>query len=189
MTVLSEASRKKLSESLKAKWASGTRKPTPRSAYKKSSATLKKMVADGRLRVPQNTSEQCRAARAKADEEKIANSLREMAKRRTGLPNPDGPSAKGEGHWHARYWELLSPDRITYRFINISEFIRTHEHLFAPEDLVWKKHQCRASKGLRQLFQTKRAPLSWKGWRPIKRLDKNEARKLDVEISVSDSPP
>lgn len=168
---MNEESRKKLSEALKAKWASGTRKKNPRSTYEKSSATIKQMIAEGRFSPPAITPEQAIKNRAKADNEKLAAQLCKLNKARKGHPMPPGPSAKGEGHWKSKYWELMGPDRQTYRFVNLNEFIRAHAHLFDPGDLVWRgkgKCACRASKGIRQLYQTRRAPLTWKGWRAIK---------------------
>lgn len=164
----------KLSAALKAKWASGTRKPNPRSTYEKSSATMKRKFAEGQLFLPKNSPEQCRQFRLMADPEKMAAINRRIGIQRRGALMPPGPSARGEGHWKARYWELLSPDRQVYRFVNLNEFIRANSHLFDPADLEWKRARCRASKGIRQLFQSRRAPLSWKGWRAVKSLSKED---------------
>lgn len=62
---------------------------------------------------------------------------------------------------------LRSPDNVTYRFVNMSHFVRTHEHLFLPEDVQWYgrgNRHCRALRGLLSLTGKTRPNGSWKGW-------------------------
>jgi len=84
----------------------------------------------------------------------------------------------GASHLRAVHCVLVSPDGEVFEFTNLQEFVRTHENLFLPEDLVWrpvsaKKHDgsaprtkgsmiCRASCGLQTI---KHHPThSWKGF-------------------------
>jgi hypothetical protein len=85
---------------------------------------------------------------------------------------------KGQTHHHSRRAQLKSPDGKLFQVINITDFVRSHLELFAPEDIVWKRltkksnphglgsERCRASHGLLQLFCTnpKHRRSSWKGW-------------------------
>ena len=62
---------------------------------------------------------------------------------------------------------LRSPVNVTYRFVNMSHFVRTHEHLFLPEDVQWYgkgNRHCRALKGLLRLTGKTRPNGTWKGW-------------------------
>jgi hypothetical protein len=171
--------REKLSRSLKAKWASGTRKPNPPETYVKASATHKKAFAEGR-RVPVGmTSEQARERRSKYDRGKMMKVNRRVGDKKIGVPNPPGPSAKGPDHWKARYWILRSPDRRIIQGWNLSEIIRKNSHLFDEDDVRWygkSQTKCRASKGLRSLFEMKKdgsgpKANSWKGWVAMDVLD------------------
>jgi len=69
----------------------------------------------------------------------------------------------------AKYWELKSPDGIYYSIKNLNNFIREYSHLFNADDVRWSGSNCRASKGLRNLFALKKdgkpKVWSWKGWR------------------------
>ncbi len=72
----------------------------------------------------------------------------------------------------AKTWTFKSPENKTYTFTNLMHFVRTHEHLFEPEDVVWRKKAsgvewCRASSGLAGLAAKKKTPNSWKGWKLI----------------------
>lgn len=62
---------------------------------------------------------------------------------------------------------LRSPVNVTYRFVNMSHFVRTHQHLFLPEDVQWYgkgNRHCRALKGLLRLTEKARPNGTWKGW-------------------------
>ena len=159
--------KKALSEKLKAKWASGTRKPTPKWAYEKSSATQKAGYAEGRLKPHDRvwTPETAKQAAQKRDPKKVAANCSTVGKENFGKPKPPGPSAKGPENQFAKYYELYGPNGEVLKGMNLSELVRQNEHLFDKSDLNWDRAwKCRATKGLRALFQTKRAPKSWKGW-------------------------
>lgn len=79
---------------------------------------------------------------------------------------------KGADNVHAKEWCIISPNGITYRFINLHEFIRNNTALFAPQDVVWKRtggkrgtggEYCNASAGLSNIKGLK--VKSWKGWK------------------------
>lgn len=91
-------------------------------------------------------------------------------------------TAKGPAHCKAIEYSLRSPEGIIFSGRNLVEFVRTHEELFAPSDVVWRPTKykrtspvikvratpglhCRASKGLTNLFgENKNVRHSWKGW-------------------------
>lgn len=84
-----------------------------------------------------------------------------------GVPKPPGPTGKGPDHLKAIYWQLKSPNQQMIEGWNLNELVRTNAHLFQPADLVWKGSDCRATKGLRGLFEMRNGELfrrSWKGW-------------------------
>jgi hypothetical protein len=71
-------------------------------------------------------------------------------------------------------WRFRSPQNVVYEFKNLSEFLRTHSHLFKIEDLNCPSTSkvCRAYTGLFYLkpYRTDGSPKrkilgSWKGWR------------------------
>lgn len=175
----SDVARQRLSVSLRARYESGTRKPNPEGTAQKIAQRQKVLYATGSRVVASLTKEDAKRMRALADPEKVAAACRATARLRTGQLNPDGPSARGTGHWKAKYWELLSPDRRTYRFVNLSEFVRNHSDMFDPRDVEWIGAQCRAVKRLSDLFSNKgkRAPLSWKGWRAIRSDESSSAMR------------
>jgi hypothetical protein len=87
-------------------------------------------------------------------------------------------TAKGPANAKAIKFILRSPDGVVYKGRNVLHFVRKHEELFAPEDTVWRRSpragirrktrghpQCRASKGLANLFgESEHVRYSWKGW-------------------------
>ena len=90
-------------------------------------------------------------------------------------------TAKGPNHARATKFRFRSPDGVVYKGRNVLNFVRAHENLFDPEDVVWRRPplqrakskrlahpQCRASKGLANLFgESKFVRFSWKGWTRI----------------------
>ena len=176
----SDESKAKLSKSQKEKYKSGTRKPQPKSAYEKTSKTLREGYLSGRIQARHLSSEKAKEMRALYPDELRAAQLRELSKEKIGVPNPIGPSAKGESNWKARYWILKTPDRKVISGWNLSEIVRKNEHLFDEKDLIWgnstKSKGCNATKRLQQLFQMKKdksGPVinSWKGWTAVDRCD------------------
>jgi hypothetical protein len=92
--------------------------------------------------------------------------IESRAKAMRGRPQTKPLTAKGPEHKNAITGILRSPDNVTFRFRNMSHFVRTHPHLFRPEDVEWKRNgrYCRALKGLLNLTEKKRPNGSWKGW-------------------------
>lgn len=160
----------KLSAALKAKWASGTRKPNPPEMYVPFSDAMK---ARWKEREKYNygtmTSEVAKARRAMMPpeaEQRIADALRKRAKARRGKPNPPGPSAASAEHWKAKWWKIRDPDRNYHEGMNLAQIIRDNAHLFDPKDLriVGAKNlnKSNAYRGISMLFH--RDVYSWKGW-------------------------
>ena len=94
-----------------------------------------------------------------------------VAGKMRGRPQTAELTKKGATHVCSSEGFLRSPDNVVYAFRNLTQFVRDHEELFLPEDVVWKKtgkrksrEQCRASKGLQALFARKFIRSSWKGW-------------------------
>lgn len=158
--------KQKIAAALKAKWASGTRKKNPPETYIKSSATQLQGHADGRLKAPRPwTSETATKAAAARDQTALRAQCSRVGKAKLGKDNPPGPSAKGPDHMLALYWELHGPNGEVLRGMNLSELVRQNAHLFDAKDLKWTRAQsCRATKGLRQLFERRKPAKSWKGW-------------------------
>jgi len=158
--------RANLSAALKAKWASGTRKPSPPEAYLKASETMKAAYREGRVK--KRDPEEIRRSASiggRTVTEKKREAGRRTGRLKLGVPNPPGPSAKGEENMWAKYWAFKSPRGIVLKGKNLNELIRRNPQLFLPEDTAWKKSCCRASRGLSMLCQQKpNGPTSWKGW-------------------------
>lgn len=183
---------KKLSEALKKKWASGTRKPTPRSAYAKASATNKKAFAEGRRKRPTWTTERARELRAMVDYDEMVAINRRIGQEKIGSLNPPGPSARGPGHFKAKYFILETPNGDILHGWNLAELIRSNAHLFTEADLMpddkdkaleGRYVACRAYKRLHQLFEIRKSTgepyaYSWKGWRGVTSLDAEPPRHI-----------
>ena len=88
--------KEKLSKSLKAKWASGTRKSNPPQTYIKASATHKQGFADGRRVARQLAPEQAKAMFASRSKEKMLEINRRIGEMQRGVPNPPGQALKGQ---------------------------------------------------------------------------------------------
>lgn len=170
--VTSPESRRKLSDVLKAKWASGTRKKNPPTAYEKSSETMKRLHAEGRF--PAVAEWAWKKGLAARKYENIVAACQRTARMKLGKPNPPGPSAKGPDHCKALYWKLRSPQRQVIEGWNLNELVRVNAHLFDPKDVEWRKHRCRAARGLSALYETKSDGTfrshEWKGWIALDRL-------------------
>lgn len=169
---MKDETKKKLSESLKKKWASGTRKPNPQESRRRQAESMKQAYKEGRAKPGIMTSEQAKERVKLRDEELVAEINRKHGKERIGTPNPPGKSGKGVENIHAKYWVLKAPNQQIIKGTNLSEIIRTHAYLFDPKDIEWKgksKSTCRAHKGLSGLFRMKKdgsGPFvtQWKGW-------------------------
>jgi hypothetical protein len=72
-------------------------------------------------------------------------------------------------HCRALHCTVRTPAGVPHRVDNLSEFVRTHPDLFAPEDVVNQLrgragYQSRATRGLARLQSESDTRLSWKGW-------------------------
>lgn len=142
-------------------------------ARAKRSASVHKAYVEGRVRLPtaEVLSARGRLGRSHVDEQKLIEANRRTARARVGTPNPPGPSAKGIGHWKARWWKIRSERGIVYEFKNLNQFVREHPGLFDPVDVIWggkSKTRCRATHGIAALFHQRiNGPTSWKGWTAV----------------------
>lgn len=172
---VSEETKKKLSDSLKARWASGTRKRNPEQAWEKMGDTLRSRYANGTLKRPELSKElreQIGRSVSKALKGKPPTRSEPWTKdqrkrmRERVLENPKtGP---GILNVHARTWRIRSPVNKVYEFRNLQMFIRENPHLFHPDDVIWNRSHgkaCAASRGIQILSHRKKFPVgSWKGW-------------------------
>ena len=155
------------SKRMKTLWASGRHPSQTPEARAKAAQELHETHISGRAKkVPTEIRRKVGAmgfaARSKAE---IMKTNRRVGQLNRGGTMPPGPAAKGEGHWKAKYWKIRSPYGEAIEGKNLNEIVRRNSHLFDPEDLEWNKASCRASKGIRQLFEGKRNnAVSWKGW-------------------------
>ena len=189
---MDDAQRKKLSEALKAKWASGTRKKNPPETYVKSSATHKKAFADGTRKRPTLTSERAKEIQSMVDKEKLAEINRRIGLDNIGVPMPPGPSARGPGHWKAKYFILKAPTGEIIHGWNLAELIRTHRYLIDEEYLeeYTKDGRCKttiAYKRLHHLFEIRKSTgqpyaHSWKGWTALASFDEAPSEIVNFPI-------
>ena len=172
--VVSPETRAKISASLKALWASGKRKPNPREAYEKAAITRRKTIASGnyKRRDPEEMRRTGKYAQSCADYNKVCLANRILAEKRRGKEmakiNRFGkPSrcCKSPNHWKAKWWSIERHDGIVLEGKNLNQLIRENSQYFHPDDVVWRGPKCRASKGIRQLYEGRVSNTrSWKGW-------------------------
>lgn len=168
---LTTKQKKKLSKSLKQKWASGTRKPNPAGYGDKISAALKIAHAEGRMHVI--THDAAMKGLACRDMDKVREQIKALAESNRGKSMPPGPSAKGPGHHKSRYWVFTNKALgATLEGWNLSHLVRENAHLFDDDDLAWKKSRCRATRGIRSLYAMNKTTgrpqaLSWRGWMAV----------------------
>ena len=87
------------------------------------------------------------------------------------------PSNKaGPEHKRAQRWKLRSPNRAQiFEFSSLEFFIKTHPHLFDPDDLIpsQKGKRSRASVGLGSLSpRLSKTTGSWKGWQWVSTIER-----------------
>lgn len=163
----------KLKASLKAKWASGTRKPTPKSAYEKAAITMKKAWAEGRVKM--RPKEQ-RIADARKGGKTMTplklEKIRANAQARIGIPGTGGNIA-GEENSCAHHWIIRSPRGEIYKFTNLAEWARKNEHLFLPDERPNSKTKLsgRIQTGIGMLYEVRGRCCSYRGWTAVSRLE------------------
>ncbi len=72
-------------------------------------------------------------------------------------------------HFKALHFTVRTPAGVPYQVDNLCEFVRSHQHLFDPADVVGYRrqsssYQSRATVGLGRLQAASGKVLSWKGW-------------------------
>lgn len=166
MIEVSLETRKKLSESLKKKWASGTRKKNPDEMYERTSVIMKNLYATG-VRKPHLTREDCMKGLANRDPEKLKAALRANAIKRIGTKGVGRNAASTENSC-AKYWELKHPaSGKVLEGMNLAHMIREESKFFNinPEDKIAVR---KLLSGLAQLFKLKPdgelKNTSYKGW-------------------------
>jgi hypothetical protein len=157
-----EEYRRRLSESLKAKWRSGTRKQMSKDARDRITATLREGYATGRLKRPKLSKKILARIGRKVSAHHKGKVFRKMPFRdweRKKLRQL-AIARRGPGNPREKIWRLRSPDNRVFIFKNLQHFIRTNSDLFLPEDL-----NTRASKGIQSICPRKKICVgSWKGW-------------------------
>ena len=99
-------------------------------------------------------------------------SREKAAAKMRGREQTSSVTAKGPEHISAIEFSLRSPDGRIFRGRNLRDFVRTHSSLFDPADVIWRPVKnrrngdinCRAAKGLTNLFGVRFVRYSWKGW-------------------------
>ena len=85
---------------------------------------------------------------------------------------------KGIKHHAGRKWHIRSPSNVTFHFVNLSEFIRQHRHLFHPDDVPVKA--LRGIGMLRPSETRKRISGTWKGWTWVSHIESIYNDKEDL---------
>lgn len=167
---MKEDQKMKISQSLKSKWASGTRKPNPKGYGKKISEKLKIAHREGRMHVI--TADAGMKGTASRDMEKQKKLAYDLSQKNIGK-EMTGRGAKSPDHHKSRLWIVENKAMgVVLRGYNLNHLVRENSRYFDQDDLNWKKYKCKASRGLRNLFVIKKstgnpASLSWKGWTAV----------------------
>lgn len=182
---MSPEARRNISESLKAQWASGARKPIPKEARERATETLKRRYRTGELirkYYPRSDGEKMRVAKKLSEMHKgkvlRKSPIRENEKKRfkavsDNFRSRDPRGKKGPENQSAYAWKLQSPMGKIYKFRNLSHFVRENGGLFDLDDVAWRQKknspshmECRAVWGLSSISpRRKRCRETWKGWR------------------------
>jgi hypothetical protein len=168
----SEETKRKISENLKKKWASGTRKANPPGYGKKISKALLATYAAGNVVLPPRDPEQCRINRMKRDPNEVAETNKRLGKERFGHEMKSPICKRGVNNWAAKYWSFTNKSLgKTIAGMNLTQLVRDNQDLFRAFDLNWSRmeNRCRATSGLRSLHginQRTGKPYAsiWKGW-------------------------
>lgn len=168
----SEATKQKISDNLKKKWASGTRKANPEGYGKKISRSLLATYAAGLVTLPPKDPDKCREYRLRRDPAEVAATNRRLGKERYGHEMKSPICKRGANNWAAKYWSFTNKALgKTIAGMNLTQLVRDNRDLFADFDLNWShmENRCRATHGLRSLHginQRTGKPFAqiWKGW-------------------------
>src|SRR5260370_26772388 len=166
---MSETTRRLLSQRLKAKWRSGTRRLNPSESRTRQGLTLSDGYASGRLKRPVLSPESLRRMAVK-----LSRTLKGRVTRKTPISDSEKEkrramsiAQRGPGHPCEKPWRLRSPDNQVFIFKNLRHFVRTHQHLFEPEDLIKRSYgaRSRACAGIYRLSpRSKNQVDRWKNW-------------------------
>lgn len=165
--------REKLRAALKAKWASGTRKKNPPETYIKSSATMRRLYAEGKVKIPDKAT-RIRVARIAGltKSEKKTAQVTALGKAKKGVPNI-GRGAATEDNWKAKVWCIRSPRGIIYRFVNLSLWARRNAHLFEDKRPYAKAPQWeRVAKGISTILEASGRVCHYQGWTAVSKIEK-----------------
>ncbi len=166
--------RRKLSESLKKKWRSGTRKLNSAESRLRMGQTLRRKYVTGELVRPKYSTELLskigkkvsKALKGRVTRHTPISQSEKEAFRRMVKSRPD--CQPNENHFRAQKWSVRSPTNRVFVFKNLAKFIREHPKLFLPEDVIDagnKRHRCHAYSGLNSISpRLKHNVGSWKGW-------------------------
>lgn len=168
----SEATRLKISEAQKKKWASGTRKANPKGYGKKISRALLKTYAAGLVTLPPKDPEEMRRYQAMRDPVEMVATNQRLGKERFGHEMKSPICKRGTKHWAAKHWSFTNKELgKTITGVNLTQLVRDNQDLFVHTDLNWShmQNRCRATNGLRNLHcinQRTGKPMSatWRGW-------------------------
>lgn len=86
----------------------------------------------------------------------------------TAAAKKSAKAGKGAQNTRAVEWVLISPAGTRYAVRNLYEFVRTHVHLFAADDVDWKRNGrsigewCNATAGIQNVKRGRAK--KWKGW-------------------------
>jgi hypothetical protein len=155
-----EAARKKMIATKAGHSPSARAKATQSRAKTFASGHYKPVPAETRSRIG-------KLARSKVDPQKLKLANQINGQKRIGGKNPPGPSEAGPHHWNAKFWRFRCSTGQIIEGMNLNHLVRQNASLFDPSDIVWKKHRCLASSGLRHLFSKDGSSCSWKGWTAI----------------------
>jgi hypothetical protein len=162
----------KISASNKANWAdpaNRARRLAGIAASKKYSIAAKARWADpiarnnmlAGLRAPENREKRREAGR------KGSNTPEAIAGRLKGARAPkkgEKTRRNSENHTKALDVNFRDPNGKIWHVKNVLKFIREHEYLFSPEDVVWKGEKCRMAAAFSKLTRNVDRRSSSKGW-------------------------
>lgn len=128
---------------------------------------------EGRLKPPPKATIQAMREGARRPEVVAKRAQLASATMKDRPQRMDTLSAAAEHNARSKTYTVLTPNRVTLTFKNLSHFIRQNMHLFSDSDVVWHPPKsnpwCRAQRGLYSLFKETNPASQWKGWRAVKK--------------------